>query len=101
MARGDYTPEIRTSLGSSRPGRVNTSPPKDSPAEMARDASRGIKQGSAADTKMDAMQAQAKQGPRPPPMQTAPTGNLPPDTPHIAAATSIAHAILNRRPGGM
>lgn len=99
MARGDYTPEIRTSLGSSRPGRVNTSPPKESPADMARDAKAGIKEGSAQDTKLDAMPR--NQAPRPPPMQTAPAGNLPPDTPHVAAATSIAHAILNRRPGGM
>jgi len=100
MPRGDYTPEIRTSLGSSRPGRVNTSPPKESPADMARDAKAGIKEGSAQDAKLDAMPR--NQAPRrPPQMQTAPTGNLPPDLPHIAAATSIAHAILGRKPGGM
>jgi hypothetical protein len=100
MARGGYEPEIKASMGTGQPGRVNTSPRKpspaaaDSPAEVARDTKAGITQNSPADIRQDAMQAaQAPQAPRPP-------GHLG-DIPHVAAATSIAHAILNRRPGGM
>ena len=32
MARGDYTPEIKTSMGTGKPGRVNVTPRKPSPA---------------------------------------------------------------------
>lgn len=108
MARGNYGPEIRTSMGDSVPGRKNTSPPKPSPADMARDKAAGIKEGSPADQKFDAMQQNQAPPRRPPPMQQAgpPMGNpvasqgMPPDAHHVAAATSIAHAILGSR-GGM
>lgn len=103
MARGDYGPEIRTAMGDSVPGRKNTSPPKESPADMVRDKAAGIKEGSAADQKFDAMQ-QNQAPPRRPPMQAGPPmGNpvanqgMPPDAHHVAAATSIAHAILGGR----
>jgi hypothetical protein len=99
MPRGDYTPEIRTSLGSSKPGRVNTSPPKVSPADISTGRAGGDKSGGAKSMEVSSMPQ--NRGPsQPPKMQTAPAGNLPPDLPHVAAATSIAHAILNRRPGG-
>ena len=100
MARGDYAPEIRTALGTSKPGRVNTAPPRssgESPADRLRDKARGIAEGSAQDTKIDAQPANQAQ---PPKMQMQPS-NLPSDMHHVAAATSIAHAILGRRPGGM
>ena len=99
MPRGDYTPEIKTSMGTGKPGRVNVSPRKpspasaDSPAEVAADTKKGVAQNSPADIKQDAMQGP----PRPPGMPPMMHG----DIPHVAAATSIAHAILNRRPGGM
>jgi hypothetical protein len=75
--------------------------PGDTAAEVASDTKRGITQGSAADKRMDAMEANQN---RPPPkmqMQTANSGAMPPDAHHVAAATSIAHAILGRRSGGM
>ena len=108
MARGDYTPEIRTSLGTGKPGRVSTTPPRESPADMARDAKKGIKEGSPQDQKLDAMPQNQAPPRRPPPMQQSgpPMGNpvasqgMPPDAHHVAAATSIAHAILGSR-GGM
>lgn len=105
MPRGNYEPEIRSGLQSGRPARQAAVPPmrtkrpppdNDSPAEIKQDTARGITQGSAADTRMDAMQAKA--GMANPQMRTS---NLPPDAHHVAAATSIAHAILGRRPGGM
>lgn len=99
MARGDYTPEIKTSMGTGKPGRVNVSPRKpspasaDSPKEVAADTKQGIAQNSPADIRQDAMPRQI------PPMHMQGGGGG--DIPHVAAATSIAHAILNRRPGGM
>jgi hypothetical protein len=101
MARGGYEPEIRSAMGTGKPGRVNTSPRKPSPsqgeskADVARDASKGIAEGSPQDQKLDAMPAN-----RAAPQAPGPPGHLG-DIPHVAAATSIAHAILNRRPGGM
>ena len=99
MARSGYEPEIKASMGTSRPGRVNTSPSRgggESPADRLRDKARGIAEGSAQDTKIDAQPANQAQ---PPKMQMQPS-NLPSDMHHVAAATSIAHAILGRR-GGM
>lgn len=93
MARGDYTPEIKQSMGSSvgKP-RVKTAPAKESPADMARDTKAGIKEGSAQDAKLDAMPAnQMPQRPQMP-MQAGP-----PDAHHVAAAAGIAHAILGHR----
>lgn len=104
MPRGNYGPEIKASMGTGRSGRVPMSPPRESPADVARDASKGIKEGSAQDTKLDAMpQNQVK----PPRVAGAvvparPVGAAPPaDLHHVAAATSIAHAILGGRGGGM
>ena len=102
MARSGYEPEIKASMGTSRPGRVNTSPSRgggESPADRLRDKARGIAEGSAQDTKIDAQPA--NQVPLPPPKMQMQPGNMPSDMHHIAAATSIAHAILGRRPGGM
>jgi hypothetical protein len=114
MARTDYGPEIRSSLGSGQLGRVNTSPPKESPADMKRDAARGIREGSATDQKLDARTGNQQSPPRGggavvisgPPSAGASRppnpggGGVPPDLHHVAAATSIAHAILNRSGGG-
>jgi hypothetical protein len=105
MARGDYGPEIRTSLGDSTPGRKNLSPPKPSPADMARDKVAGIKEGSPQDQKLDAMPRNQARAPVQPPTPriAPPMGNpvanqgMPPDAHHVAAATSIAHAILGNR----
>lgn len=96
MARGDYSPEIRTSLGSGKPGRVNKSPPKDSPAEIARDTKRGIKQNSPQDIRED---AQASRNVQPPPMHmmTGAGGGDQTNPAHAAIAASIAHAILGRK----
>lgn len=91
MARGDYAPEIKQSMGSSvgKP-RVKTAPPKESPADLARDTKAGIKQNSPQDQKLDAMpQNQMKM-----PMQMQ---GGPPDAHHVAAAAGIAHAILGHR----
>jgi hypothetical protein len=94
MARGDYAPEIRTSMATGGPKRVNTSPPKESPADAARDKMRGIKEGSPQDQKLDAIPANQAPPPRPMHMQTAPSGDMPPNPAHAAMAASIAHAIL-------
>jgi hypothetical protein len=112
MPRGDYAPEIKKALGTGKPGRINLSPKKDSPAEVANDRAKGISQNDPGEAEMDARaQSQPRQPPQIPtgPKQPRPPqtpGNVPqppqhPDVPHIAAATSIAHAILNRRGGGM
>ncbi len=106
MARGEYGPEIRAAIGSTPPGKPRRpSPgqarePSDSPAEVASDTARGIKQNSPEDIKED---AQSARGVPPPPMRmmSAGSGSAPSDLHHVAAATSIAHAILGRRPGGM
>lgn len=97
MARGNYAPEIRSSIGDSPKGRINTSPRKasprgaDSPAEVARDTKAGITQNSPADIEQDAMPR------RMPPMQMQGGG---PDPHSVGAATSIAHAILQHKGGG-
>jgi hypothetical protein len=101
MPRGDFTPEIRTAMATGQPKKVNVTPPRENLADMKRDAAGGIKEGSSQDQRLDAMPANQAGPRRPPQMQTAPAGNLPPDLHHVGAATSIAHAILNRRPGGM
>lgn len=102
MPRSGYEPEIKASMGTSRSGRVNTSPSRgsESSADRLRDKARGIAEGGAQDTKLDAQPANQARPPKMQ-MQTAPSGNMPPDAHHVAAATSIAHAILGRRPGGM
>lgn len=56
-------------------------PRADSPAELAQDKARGIAPNSPQDMRMDAMMR----------------GGAPPDAHHVAAATSIAHAILGNR----
>lgn len=103
MARGDYTPEIRTAMGSGKPGRVNTSPSKESPADMARDRKKGIAEGSKQDAGLDALPANQAR----PKMPPGAVGPMPPvsgasdNLHHITAASGIAHAILNHRGGGM
>ena len=100
MARQGFEPEIRTAMATGRPPKKNTSPPRESPADMARDKAKGIKEGSSQDQQLDSVpsnQAMPPQMQRPPqPMQ----GGTPPDLHHVAAATSIAHAILGRSGGG-
>jgi hypothetical protein len=100
MPRGDYGPEIRQALGSSPKGRPRSSPASESAADMTRDVGKGIKEGSAQDTKLDAMPQNQARPPQRMPGAAMPTHAIPPDLPHVAAATSIAHAILGRRPGG-
>ena len=99
MARGDYAPEIRTSLATGGPKRVNTSPPKESPGDIARDKKRGIKEGSPQDQKLDAMPGNQVLPPHPQRMQTAPASDMPPNPAHAMMAASIAHAILGGRNG--
>lgn len=112
MARGDYGPEIKGAMNSSPPGKPRAAAPKESPADMARDVGAGIKEGSPRDQRLDAMPKNRVPpragGPTPggpqnvvrgPATATA-TSGMPPDLPHVAAATSIAHAILNRAGGG-
>ena len=116
---GNYGPEIKAAMGDSKLGRLNKSPPKESPADMARDKTRGIKEGSAQDNKLDSMPANMRRPPAagaPSPQAGPPVGGapqpipgvqhatlphqaFPPDAHHVAAATSIAHAILGK--GGM
>src|SRR3954449_8526426 len=98
MARGGYAPEIRTAMGTSKPGRVNTSPRKESAADMKRDKIAGIKEGSPQDEALDRM-PKNMQRPNAPQRQTMPgvVHSTAPDAHHVAAATSIAHAILARR----
>lgn len=91
MARGDFSPEIKSSMGQTvgKP-RINKTPPKESPADLSRDKAAGIKQNSPQDQKLDAM-PQNQMRPQMP-MQGGP-----PDAHHVAAAAGIAHAILGRR----
>lgn len=103
MPRGNYTPEIKSSMGTGVKGRVSTTPkkpePGDTPKDMARDRQRGIPEDSPQDQKIDAQAVQ--QGIRP--GSQMPT-NLPNitsgggghDPAHAAMAASIAHAILGR-----
>jgi hypothetical protein len=100
MPRGSFAPEIRTAMGTGKPGRVNTSLRKENPADLKRDKAAGIKEGSPQDEALDAM-PQNMQRPSAPQRQTMPgvVHSTPPDAHHVAAATSIAHAILARRGG--
>ena len=90
MARGNYGPEIKGAINSAPKGKPRRGP--ETPADKARDVGKGIKEGSAQDMKLDALP-----GNRASPAQG---GNAPPDLHHVAAATSIAHAILGRAGGG-
>jgi hypothetical protein len=99
MARGDYGPEIKTAMASGKAPKKSMTPPRESAADKQRDVTKGIKEGSAQDSKLDAMpanQAPPQQMPQHMPMQ----GGTPSDLHHVAAATSIAHAILGRSGGG-
>ena len=91
MARGDYGPEIKNAIGSAPKGKPRIGAPGSSAADKARDVGKGIKEGSAQDMKLDAL-----------PGNRAPAqgGSAPPDLHHVAAATSIAHAILGRAGAG-
>jgi hypothetical protein len=94
MARGDYAPEIKSAMAGQR----------ESPADMRRDAARGIKEGSPQDEKLDAQPANQLPPNRRPTGGGAPASiqvqRLPNDHHHVAAAMSIAHAILgNSRMG--
>jgi|tagenome__1003787_1003787.scaffolds.fasta_scaffold19874485_2 hypothetical protein len=107
MARGDYTPEIKKSLGTGKPGRVNMSPPKKSPAQVAKQPMGGIDKGEPRDALAQQQPRETPQiptgpkNPQPPQHNKVPQPPEHPDMHHVAAATSIAHAILNRRSGGM
>lgn len=99
MATTDYGPEIKAAQAQrpkfppKRPGGNKPKFPPDSkaeakaegdtPAEMAADKKRGIVEGSPQDERMDMQNMQHMQG-QPAPHQ-------------VAAATSIAHAILGHR----
>lgn len=97
MARGDYGPEIKGAMGGSPPGKPRTTPPTPSPMAAARDVGAGVKPNEPPAPGGSPMQ-------RPPgvvPVGARPPGaGMPPDVAHVAAATSIAHAILNRAGGG-
>ena len=94
----NFAPEIKAAIGDSKLGRVNTSPRKELPADVARDVKAGIKEGSAQDQRLDAMPQNMQRPARPQALNTVQNSTLP-DAAHIAAATSIAHAILNKRNG--
>ena len=92
----DYGPEIKAAQAQAKPrpskAKRGKFPPDtkkeakaegDTPAELARDKSRGFVEGSPRDERMD---MQAMQHPQ---------GGLP--LHHVQAATSIAHAILGHR----
>jgi hypothetical protein len=91
MSKNGFAPEIKQAVGDSKLGRVNKTPPKVSPASLSR--SGGQVNGSNSGAPRPLNTVQNAMPPR------APMQGLPPDTPHIAAATSIAHAILARRGG--
>ena len=112
MARTDYGPEIKSSMGGAvgrkaPPGKrlpsanapaKKVAPEQDNPAEMAQDKQRGIAPGSPQDLAMDARGAGAgpsQQVPRPP---TPGGGGANPA--HAMMAASIAHAILGGSKGG-
>lgn len=94
MPAGNFDNEIKGAMsqrGKPPPKRGAKFPPDsraeakaegDTPAELARDKARGIVEGSPRDERMDAMAMQHAGGP----------------APHqVAAATSIAHAILGNK----
>jgi hypothetical protein len=103
MARTDYGPEIKKAIASRSPSAQKKPPPKESPADQARDKQRGIPEGSAQDARLDAMpQNQMRAGPPqmagpPQPQPQPPQQGLSPH--HITAAAGIAHSILNSRGG--
>jgi hypothetical protein len=112
MARGDYTPEIKSSIGDSPKGRLNKSPrrpnPRETPADVARDKQRGIAEGSPQDQGIDAQprNQMPKLGNEMSARTVAPANSTSGASPaqgaspaHAAMAASIAHAILGR--GGM
>jgi hypothetical protein len=97
MAKNTFAPEVKAAMA-------------ETPADRARDKAAGIKEGSPADEKLDAMPAnrgttlsQGMQNARQPPMQRGPALNVPPpgaipsDMHHVSAAAGIAHAILGNR----
>jgi len=103
MASSDYGPEIRGAM-------------KETPADRARDKKRGIKEGSARDTKIDAQPGNRAPSQHAAPLQTlGDTANQGPSFPsapsqsmsgggsgsahHAAMAAGIAHAILAHRGG--
>jgi hypothetical protein len=88
MAKTDYGPEVKSAM-------------QETPADRARDKARGIKENSAQDAKIDARPGNQMPHNMPPNMQAMPRppgdAPTPPDMHHVAAATSIAHAILGNR----
>lgn len=94
MARGDYSPEIKSAMqskGKKYPPDTAAEKKKegDTPQELARDKQRGIVEGSPRDERIDVQAMQPAQ-----PQQSS--GHAPPH--HVAAAAGIAHAILQGSP---
>ena len=89
MPRGNFEPEIKTAMADSPLGRVNKTPPKQSPSAVAKQP--------------PVAKAAPQSSPQGPPQvmspdATGPTaGGMPPLPHQVAAATSIAHAILGKR----
>jgi hypothetical protein len=106
MARGDYTPEIKAAVGTGKPGRVNTGPPRKSPGDVARSTPNAKAKGPPPEEPAAMPKAmQRNEAPVAPGVQNAtlphPTqATMPHDAHHVAAATSIAHAILGHRNSG-
>jgi hypothetical protein len=104
MPRGDYTPEIKKSLGTSKPGRVNTTPARKDPAAVVgrgvgtkeKDATTAAR-GATPTALPGSIQHPPGNPPQLPPASHAGGGT---DVHHVAAATSIAHAILGHRGQG-
>ena len=90
MPREGFAPEIKQALGTGKPGRVNTTPGKKPPSKLP-----SAKAPPAPDAEPEAMpqSMQRNEAPR------APVAAHAPDAHHVAAATSIAHAILSNRGG--
>lgn len=95
MPKEGFTPEIRTAMATSKPGRINASPRKENSGKTPI----GVK--NSAPAQPQEQMPKGMQRPNAVQRQTAPgvVHSMPPDAPHIAAATSIAHAILARRGG--
>ena len=105
MARGDYKPEIRSALGTGKPGRVNVSPPRDSLKDKesrpttAKTSDATLHRRDAVPQALpEAMQRPERDVRSLPPPSHSGGGT---DVHHVAAATSIAHAILGHSRGGM
>lgn len=96
MAGNSFKSEIQDSMSNpvKRPSQVKkeskADKTADTPAEMARDKSKGIVEGSPQDERLDAQQSNSG-------LHGNSVGGTSPPPHHVAMAASIAHAILGNR----